>query len=314
MESKKKISLVIPIHNESGNLAQLYQQLQMTLSKLTHYEFEILFVNDGSHDNSLHMLQTLRQYDPRVHWISLSRNFGKEIALSAGLDFAEGDAVILMDADLQHPPDLIPSFLEAWESGVQVVYAQIQKRAHETPLKQYLTSFFYRLMGKISDISIPPHAGDFRLLDRRAVDSLKLLPEHHRYMKGLYAWIGFSQKAIPYIPHQRYSGKTNWSYHKLFGFAMEGITSFSTAPLRLATYLGFFSAGMAFLYAMYIVCKTLVFGDPVKGYPTLIVIILLLGGIQLITLGILGEYVGRVFNEAKNRPLYLVQAGSKGKP
>jgi glycosyltransferase involved in cell wall biosynthesis len=309
--SLQSISIIIPVYNESSNLIPLYQALQPVLQPLSlRHQFTLLFVNDGSKDNSLTIIQHLAEIDPKVQWISLSRNFGKEIALTAGLDHTDGDAVILIDADLQHPPALISQFLDAWAAGFDGAYAQIENRPHESWLKTKLTHYFYQGLQYLSSVPIPPNAGDFRLLSRQMVNSIKSMRERHRYLKGLYAWVGFSQKAIPYTPQPRHAGTTTWSYWKLLNFGLEGVTSFSTTPLRWATYLGFLSACSAFLYAFYVIGKTVFFGEIVKGYPTLLIVILLLGGIQLITLGILGEYLGRMFNETKNRPLYFIKSAS----
>lgn len=311
LTQKTKVCVVVPVYNESENIANLYQVLNPIFEALAQpYEFSICFVDDGSTDDSLLKIQDLNHQDPRVQWISLSRNFGKEIALTAGLDHADGDAVILMDADLQHPADLIPQFLSTWEQGVDVVYAQIESRDHEHWLKRFLSQQFYMLLSKMTDIPIPAHAGDFRLLSLRAVQALRSMPEQCRYLKGMYAWIGFQQVAIPYVPHIRRSGRSKWSYRQLFGLAIEGITSFSRFPLKLASYFGFAVAGTGFLYAAYVLIKTFLFGDPVKGFPSLMIVILFLGGIQLMTLGILGEYLGRNFQEIKRRPLYLCKDAS----
>lgn len=313
--SLQSVSIIIPVYNESKNLIPLYQALQPVLKPLSlRYQFTLLFVNDGSKDDSVTIIQYLAETDPSVQWISLSRNFGKEIALTAGLDHSESDAVILIDADLQHPPMLIPEFLKAWATGFDGAYAEVKNRPHESWLKKSLKHYFYQGLRRLSSIPIPANAGDFRLLSRQMVTSIKAMRERHRYLKGLYAWVGFSQKAIPYTPDPRHAGTTTWSYWKLFNLGLEGITSFSTTPLRWATYLGFLSAGSAFLYAFYVIGKTLLFGEIIKGYPTLLIVILLLGGTQLITLGILGEYLGRMFNETKNRPLYFIKSTSADKP
>jgi len=309
---KSRIGIVIPVHNEENNLASLFQALRKVFFGLSsHYIFSILFVDDGSTDQSLSEIQVLRREDARIQWISLSRRFGKEVALTAGLDFLEADALILMDADLQHPPDLIPELLSTWrQSGADVVYAQMVARDHEGWCKRFLTRRFYGLLNRMTDIEMPPHAGDFRLLSARAVAALRSLPEQHRYMKGLYAWIGFQQVAIPFVPNARRSGSSKWSYRQLGHLALEGLTSFSTVPLRLASYLGVLVASTGFVYALWILFKTLYYGEAVKGFPTIMIVMLLLGGVQLLTLGILGEYLGRVFQESKRRPLYVCKASS----
>jgi glycosyltransferase involved in cell wall biosynthesis len=268
---------------------------------------EIVYVNDGSEDATLEVMRRLASSDGRVAIVDLSRNFGKEIALTAGLDHARGDAVVAIDADLQDPPELIPELVRRWREGYDVVYAKRTARDGESGLKKLTAFVFYRLIQRISHVRIPQDTGDFRLLSRRAIEALGKLREQHRFMKGLFAWIGYPQAAVPYRREQRYAGKTKWNYWRLWNFAIEGITSFTTAPLKLATYLGLVTALAAFAYAAIIVYKTLAFGDPVRGYPSLMVVVLFLGGVQLITIGILGEYIGRMFDETKNRPLYLVQ-------
>lgn len=299
------ISIVVPVYNETNILSSFYQRLQKVLQSL-QYIFEIIFVNDGSTDLSLESLIKLRNQDERIAIVHLSRNFGKEIALQAGLDHCKGDAVIVMDADLQDPPELIPCFLEQWRQGFDVVYGKRVSRHGESLFKKSTAFIFYRLIRRMSTISIPADTGDFRLLSHRAVSALKQLPERHRYMKGLFAWIGFPQIAVPFERQARVGGTSKWNYVKLFNLALEGITSFSLAPLKLATFFGFITASLAFIYASRIIYKTLIYGDPVQGYPSLMVVILFLGGVQLISLGIIGEYLGRTFDETKRRPLYLL--------
>jgi glycosyltransferase involved in cell wall biosynthesis len=254
----------------------------------------------------------LRRHDRRVTIVDLSRNYGKEIALTAGLDHAAGDAVIIIDADLQDPPELIPELVRHWQDGYDVVYARRLSRAGETALKKLTAHAFYRIIRRTTRIQIPADTGDFRLLSRRAVDALGSLREHHRFMKGLYGWIGFRQKAVTYARDPRFAGQTKWNYWRLWNFALEGITSFTTAPLRLATYIGLATAASSFTYGGYVVVKTVIFGNPVAGYPSLLTVILLLGGIQLMTLGVIGEYLGRMFDESKQRPLYLVTVHTPG--
>ena len=303
------LSVVIPMHNESEGVAPLHARLKATLTPLGH-PFELLYVNDGSTDNTLAQLEALKTTDPCVAILDLSRRFGKEIALSAGLDHAQGDAVVVMDADLQDPPEVIPALLSRLQEGYDAVYAQRESRAEEGWLKKTSAYFFYRILTLFSTVTIPLDTGDFRILSRRAVESLKLLKEKHRYMKGLFCWIGFPQAAVSYVRAPRLKDKTKWSYSKLWGLALEGITAFTVLPLRLATYLGLASSLGAFVYAMRIVYKTWLFGEPIRGYPSLMVVILFLGGLQLLTLGIIGEYLGRTFNEVKQRPLYLVKGYS----
>lgn len=306
MVNKQLLSIVVPVYNEESILPDFHQRLNSVLSKLNILS-EVVYVNDGSTDGSLTLLQTLKTQNPHLAILDLSRNFGKEIALSAGLDYAQGDAVIVIDADLQDPPELIPKLLKQWQAGYDIVYAKRIKRKGETWFKKTSAYLFYRLIQKMSSITIPKDTGDFRLLSRRAVEALKRFRERHRFMKGLFAWIGYAQIAVSYEREARNKGQSKWNYWKLWNLAIEGITSFSIAPLKLASYLGFTTAFSAFIYAMTIIYKTLVFGEPVQGYPSLMVVMLFLGGIQLVTLGIIGEYLGRTFDEAKERPLYLVQ-------
>jgi len=300
------LSVIVPVFNEQEVLHELYRRLTQVLDGIGG-QAEILFVNDGSSDYSLVQLQELQASDARIAILDLSRNFGKEIAMTAGLDHARGDAVVIIDADLQDPPELIPQMIEEWRHGFDVVYAQRRSRAGESTLKKTTASLFYRIMKRISRVQIPVDTGDFRLLSRRAVDALAGLRERHRFMKGLFAWIGYPQKAIPYDRDARHDGNSKWSYLALWNFALEGITSFSTLPLKVATYLGTFTAFGAFSYGLFIIFDTLFFGNPVAGYPSLLVVVLFLGGIQLMALGVIGEYLGRMFDETKGRPLYLIK-------
>ncbi len=304
---KRIISIVVPVFNEEEVLPEFHRRLLSVIDSLP-LDSEIIYIDDGSSDRTAGVLHDLKATDSRIAIIDLSRNFGKEIAMSAGLDFAHGDAVVVIDADLQDPPELIVDFIKHWDEGFDVIYAKRIIRDGETILKKITSHLFYRIIQKVSRVHIPEDTGDFRLLSRRAVDSLKRLREHHRFMKGLFAWIGYPQKAVSYRRDPRFAGKTKWNYWKLWNFALEGITSFTIAPLKISTYLGLVTAFGAFLYALYVIAKTLIFGDPVKGYPSLIVIILFLGGIQLITIGVIGEYLGRMFNETKQRPLYFLKA------
>ncbi len=286
-------------------MPEFHQAISQVVSELP-FDFEIVYVNDGSTDNTLNIIKQLRQSDRQVTLIDLSRNFGKEIALTAGLHKAVGDAVIVIDADLQDPPELIPELISEWLNGYDVVYAQRTHRSGESLLKKTTALFFYRIIQRISKITIPEDSGDFRILSRRAVNALNTFNEQHRFMKGLFAWIGYRQKAVRYQRDPRLVGKTKWSYWKLWNLALDGITSFTIAPLKISTYLGMLTAAGAFAYGIYMVIETLIYGNPVPGYPSLIVIILMLGGVQLVAIGILGEYLGRIFNETKRRPLYFV--------
>jgi glycosyltransferase involved in cell wall biosynthesis len=299
--------VVAPVYNEEAVLPEFHRRLAQVLDRL-EASVEVVYVNDGSRDRTLSLLQGLHAQDARVAVVNLSRNFGKEIALTAGLDHARGEAVVVIDSDLQDPPELILELIARWREGYDVVYATRTARAGETFVKKLTAKYFYRLMKLMSRVEIPADTGDFRLLSRRAVDALVKLREHHRFMKGLFAWIGYPHTSVAYERDPRFAGETKWSYWRLWNFAIEGITSFTTGPLKIASYVGLITATVAFLYAVWIVYKTLRFGDPVTGYPSLMVVILFLGGIQLTTLGIMGEYLGRMFNETKQRPLYFVEA------
>jgi polyisoprenyl-phosphate glycosyltransferase len=308
----RKLSVVVPVYNESDGLQVFHERLAAVVSNLD-LRTEIVYINDGSTDRSLEVMTSIRERDDRVAIIDLSRNFGKELAMTAGLDFASGDAVVIIDADLQDPPELIAEFVQAWRSGYDVVYGQRLSRDGESAIKKATAFLFYRLIKGISRVKIPVDTGDFRLLSRQAVDALGKLREQHRFMKGLFAWIGFREKAIPYKRDRRNAGQSSFNYWKLWNFAIEGVTSFTTAPLKIATYLGLATALVSFSFGSVIIFQTLVYGNPVAGYPSLMVVVLFLGGAQLIGIGILGEYLGRMFDETKNRPLYLVQSYAPSK-
>jgi glycosyltransferase involved in cell wall biosynthesis len=288
-------------------LPAFHARLQHALAGLP-LSAEVVYVDDGSRDGSPALLRRLRISDPRVAVVTLSRNFGKEAALTAGLDHASGDAVVVIDADLQDPPELIASMVEAWREGHDVVTMRREARAGETLFRRASAGAFYRLLGKLSDVPIPLDTGDFRLLSRRAVEALRRMPERNRYMKGLFAWIGFPQKELQYARAARAAGRSQWSYPRLLGLALDGITAFTWLPLRFATYAGLLAAVSALGYGVWIIAKTLIYGEPVAGYPTMMVVILFLGGAQLLATGIQGEYLGRLFSESKQRPLYLVQS------
>ena len=300
------LSIVVPAYNEEEVLTECHQRIADVTANIDG-NAELIFVNDGSTDGTLEILQQLKSTDPRIAIVDLSRNFGKEIAMTAGMDHARGDAVVVIDADLQDPPELIPEMIRHWQDGYDVVYAKRTSRAGESALKKVTAYLYYRTIGKLSRVKIPADAGDFRLLSRRAVDALAGLREQHRFMKGLFAWIGYPQKAIPYERHARHDGKTKWNFRSLWSFAIEGITSFSIMPLKVATYVGVATAFGAFLFGLFLIIQTLLFDNPVAGYPSLMVAVLFLGGIQLIALGIIGEYLGRMFDETKGRPLYLLK-------
>ena len=304
--SREILSVVVPAFNEAEVLEEFWRRLARVLESID-LDAEVVFVNDGSEDKTLEIMYSLRNSDRRIAVVDLSRNFGKEIALTAGLDYATGDAVVVMDADLQDPPELISSLIAQWRLGYEVVYAKRIAREGETFIKKFTARMFYRVIHNVSRVKIPQDTGDFRLLSRRAVLALRGLREQHRFMKGLFAWIGYSQIEVPYKRDGRYAGETKWSYWRLWNFALEGITSFTTVPLKVATYVGLVIAFLAFLFAGFIMFKTIAYGDPVRGYPSLMVAVLLLGGIQLTFIGILGEYLGRMFDETKARPLYLLR-------
>lgn len=300
------LSLVVPMHNESAMIGEFYARITRVLAA-TGLSYELICVNDGSRDDTLALLEELHAVDPRVKVIDLSRNFGKEAAMTAGIDFACGEAVIPIDADLQDPPEVILELIAKWQEGYDVAYATRITRDGETLLKRLTALLFYRVIQKLSPIAIPPDTGDFRLMSRPVVDALVQLREHHRFMKGLFSWVGFRQISVPYHREPRFAGMSKFNYWKLWNFAIEGITSFSFIPLQVATYVGFLVAMVAFVYGLWFTVDTLLHGNPVPGYPSLIVTILFLGGAQLMTLGIIGEYVGRIYNESKRRPLYLIR-------
>jgi glycosyltransferase involved in cell wall biosynthesis len=303
------LTVVIAVCNEAQTLPLLQPRLAAVLDALereARVDGQVLYVDDGSSDDSWRVLQRIAAADPRVALLRLSRNFGKEAALTAGLDLVDAGAALILDADGQDPPELIPQFVAKWREGFDDVHGTRTVREGEGWLKKSTAHGFYRLIGRLSKTPIPEDTGDFRLLSPRALAALRQLRERHRFMKGLFGWIGFAQAAIPYQRAPRLAGRSNFNFWKLWNFALEGITSFSTAPLRLATYLGVLTALLAFAYASWIVAKALLWGDPVAGWPTMMSVILLLGGVQLIALGLIGEYLGRLYTESKQRPLYLV--------
>ncbi len=305
--SKKTISIVVPAYNEEEGLREFHRRTSAVLDGMP-MTGEIVYVNDGSTDSTWEVMKDIHTEDSRTVIVDLSRNYGKEVALTAGLDYAQGDLVVPIDADLQDPPELIPDLVNKWREGYNVVYARRISRDGETWVKKITARAFYRLMQGIGGkVNIPSNVGDFRLIDRKALNALKQLREQHRFMKGLFALIGFRQVALDYHRDPRFAGRTKWNYWKLWNFSLEGVTSFTIAPLKISTYVGLLTAVFAFIYGLHIFTKALLFGDPVPGFPSLMVMIALLGGIQLTVLGIIGEYLGRVFNETKNRPLYFVQ-------
>lgn len=302
-----KVSIVVPFFNESEGVLSLFERLLPILESMD-CQWEIICVNDGSRDNTLFELLSVRQGDSRIVVVDLSRNFGKEAALTAGLDHASGDVIIPLDADLQDPPEIIPLMVDKWKEGYDVVNAVRLFREGETWLKKFSAYSFYRLINRFSTTEIPPDVGDFRLISRPVLEAIKSLPERRRFMKGIFARVGFRTTTIPYTRESRFSGKTKWNYWKLWNFALEGITSFSQVPLQLSSYIGFLVSLGAFFYGIFLLIRTLFFGNDVKGYPSLIIIMLFLGGVQLMVLGVIGEYLGRAYEETKQRPLYLVRS------
>jgi glycosyltransferase involved in cell wall biosynthesis len=300
------IAIIVPCFNEAQALPHFHPRLIAALEQLPA-TWRVLYVDDGSTDATFSELSARAHDDPRIAVLRLARNFGKEAALTAGLDAIEADAVVVMDADLQDPPELLPEFWARFVAGYDVVYGVRRSRAGEAWLKRITAAAFYRVIGSISRTPVPRDTGDFRLLSRRALAALRGLRERHRFMKGLFGWVGFRQTGVPYDRVPRVAGSSSWNWWRLWNFALEGITSFSAAPLKLATYVGLATSLFAFAYAVWVIAKTLLYGEAVRGYPSLMVVILFLGGIQLMALGLIGEYLGRLYEEAKQRPLYLVQ-------
>lgn len=303
----KKISILIPCYNEEASLPLLYNELVKLMNSHSNYAWEILMINDGSKDQTLEIIKDLRNKDNRICYVDLSRNFGKEKAMLAGFDYVTGDCMVIMDADLQHPPIVIKEMLQKWEAGYDDIYAKRKSRGKEPWLRKKFSLLFYKILQKTTKIEILPNVGDFRLLDRKCIESLKLLRETERYTKGMFCWIGYHKTFVEFEQHERIAGTSSWNFWSLFSLAIEGIVSFTTVPLRLASIFGAFTAFLAFLYMIYILIKTIIWGDPVGGFPTLISVILFLGGLQLLALGIIGEYIGRIFKESKKRPVYLVR-------
>ena len=305
--NKKIISILVPCYNEEVVLNQFYQRLSQVITNIPRYDFQFMFINDGSKDQTLDIMRELHEKDSRVSYVNLSRNFVKEIAMIAGIDYLTGDAAIIMDADLRDPPELIPEMVSWWEKGYQDVSAKRRSRAGESFFKKWSSHAFYTILQKMSSVPMQRDVGDFRLLDKQCLNALRLMRESQRYTKGLFSWIGFEKIEVLFDRDARAAGKTKWNYWKLLNLAIEGITSFTIAPLRSSAFVGCILAFIALLYMLFIVLRTLICGEDVPGYPSLVSIILFIGGIQLFFLGIIGEYLGRVFNESKFRPLYLVK-------
>ena len=304
---KKLISILIPCYNEAQSLPILIPKLEDIANNLKQYDWEFLCVNDGSKDNTLEVLRELRQIYNRVNYIDLSRNYGKENAMLAGFDYVKGECMVIMDADLQHPPHVILQMLEKWEEGYDDVYASRLTRGKESWLRKKLSLLYYRILQRSTRLEVLPNVGDFRLLDRRCINALKQMRENNRYTKGMYCYIGFKKTYVTFETDDRIAGESSMNYKTLINLAIEGILSYTTVPLRIATVIGVLTSLFAFIYMLVVFIKTLLCGDPVQGYPTMMIVILFLGGIQLLALGILGEYIGRIFTETKNRPVYFVR-------
>ena len=305
---KRKISLVSPFYNEEKGVQAFFNRINEVFASLAdRYDLEVIAINDGSRDQTFEELVKAKANNDYLTVVDLSRNFGKEAAISAGLDFATGDAVIPIDSDLQHPPEVIIELIEKWEEGAEVVLAKRVDRETDRPIQKLTANYFYKLHNRISDIDIPADVGDFRLMDRKVVEALKTLPETRRFMKGLFAWVGFRTTMVEYKVAPREHGTTSFNTWKLWNFALEGITSFSSAPLRVWTYLGCAVSALSFVYAAYLLIKTLFFGADTPGYASIMITVLFASGVQLIGIGVLGEYVGRIFAESKKRPVYIVR-------
>lgn len=303
----KKVTILIPCYNEEASLPALYDALCKLMSENSNYEWEVLMVNDGSRDNTISMIKELRAKDKRICYVDLSRNFGKENAMLAGFDNATGDCMVIMDADLQHPPHVIPEMLKKWEEGYEDVYGSRLARGKESWLRKNVSLLYYKLLQKATRYDILPNVGDFRLLDRKCIDELTKLRETERYTKGMYAWIGFKKTSVDFETQDRVAGESSMSYSALVHLAAAGITSFTVAPLKWSIFIGILASVAAFAFMIYILVNTLIYGDPVAGYPTMMTVILFLGGVQLLSLGIIGEYLGKIFNETKGRPAYVAR-------
>lgn len=302
----KKISIIIPAYNEEESLPYLYERLTKLIDQIKDYEFEILFINDGSKDRTLEMVKEYRRQDTRFSYVNLSRNFGKEVAMIAGLDYAVGDAVIFMDADLQDPPELLPELIKYWEEGYDDVYAKRKTREGETFFKKFTSKMYYKVLQKVTNIEIQKDTGDFRLLDRRCVNALKKLRESQRCSKSMFSWIGYKKKEVLFDREERVAGKTKWNYKKLVDLAIDGITSFTTSPLRISTYISIPTFITLVVYFIYVIIKACIIHEPIQAFQAIILLNLFFFGIIILLIGIIGEYLGRIFNETKNRPLYFV--------
>ena len=302
----KKIDIIIPAYNEEEALPFLFERLEKIMNENKNYQFELLFINDGSKDKTLEIIKQKREQDNRISYVNFSRNFGKETAMIAGLDYATGDAVIFIDADLQDPPELIPELIKYWEQGYDDVYARRKTREGETFFKKFTSKMYYKILQKMSRVEVQVDTGDFRLLDRRCVNALKKLRESQRCTKSMFSWIGYNKKEVLYDRDPRIAGKTKWNYKRLVDLAIDGITSFTTSPLRLSTFIAIPTFAALAVYFIYVIIKCFVVQAPIQAYQAIILLILFFSGIQILLFGIMGEYLGRIFNETKNRPLYLV--------
>ena len=303
----KKVTIIIPAYNEEESLPLLYDRLNKVISELKDYEFEMLFINDGSKDKTLEIIKRLRSQDARVSYVDFSRNFGKEVAMIAGLDYAKGDCVIFIDADLQDPPELIPELIKYWKQGYDDVYARRNSRKGETFLKKFTSKMYYKVLQSVTRVEIQKDTGDFRLLDRRCVNALKKLRESQRCSKSMFSWIGYNKKEVLFDRDPRVAGETKWNYKKLIDLAIDGITSFTTSPLRISTYLAIPTFAILFIYFIYVIIKCIVQSVTVQAFQAIILLVLFFSGIQIMLFGIMGEYLGRIFNETKNRPLYFIK-------
>ena len=303
----KKISIIIPAYNEEESLPLLYDRLSKVISNLKNYEFELLFINDGSKDNTLKIIKELREKDSKISYVDFSRNFGKEVAMIAGLDYAKGDCVIFIDADLQDPPELIPELIKYWEEGYDDVYARRRSRKGETFLKKFTSKMYYKVLQSLTRVEIQKDTGDFRLLDRRCVNALRQLRETQRCSKSIFSWIGYNKKEVLFDRDPRVAGTTKWNYRKLIDLAIDGITSFTTSPLRISTYLSIPTFLALIVYFIYVIIKCITQSVAIQAFQAIILLVLFFAGIQIMLFGIMGEYLGRIFNETKNRPLYFIK-------
>lgn len=303
----KKISIIIPAYNEEESLPFLYQKLNEIMSQMTNYDFEILFVNDGSKDKTLELIKSFREQDERYCYIDLSRNFGQEVAMAAGIDYVTGDCAIFMDADLQDPPELIPELIRHWEEGYDDVYARRRKRTGEGIIKKFTSKMYYKVLQKMTKVEIQKDTGNYRLIDKRCINALKKMKESERCLKSMFSWIGYNKKEVLFDRPPRVAGKTKWNYMKLIDLAIDGITSFTTSPLKISTYISIPTFLLLIVYFAYVIAKCLIMKVAIQAFQAIILLILFFSGVQILLFGIVGEYLGRIFKETKNRPLYLIK-------